>query len=259
MKRLLLFLGIFALLPFSSSATEWLTDLPTALARAQKEKKVVLLDFTGSDWCGWCMKLKAEVFDTMEFGAYAAGNLILVEVDFPRRKTLGTQQLIANEQLASKYDITGYPSIVVIDPNGRELGRCSYMAGGPTAFAGHLQKFPGMPHKGGYLVSKPTGTPAPSANGSQLIAVRPGPGAAPLPVTAPPTPYGDLTLKGITDARNGRIALINNEPLKAGESASVKSHGTNINVTVQEIRASSVVILVQGQTRELAVGESAKP
>ena len=250
MKRLLMFAGALVFLCSDAAATEWLTDLPAAMARAQKENKAVLLDFTGSDWCGWCMKLRAEVFDTLEFGAYAAGNLILVEVDFPDRKKISTEQLNANYALATKHGITGYPTIVVLSSDGRVLGRTGYMRGGPTVFVGALEKFPGLPHKGGYLIAKSTDS---AAHSPALSAQPPLPAAAPPASAAPPSRYGELTLKGISKAGNGRLAFINNEPMKVGEKASVKSFGTNIEVTVKEIRDDSVVIVVQGQTRELSM------
>src|SRR5438093_919127 len=70
-----------ALLPLTTAAATWLTDLPAAQAAAKAEKKIVLLDFTGSDWCGWCIRLKNEVFSQPEFDAFANANLVLVEVD----------------------------------------------------------------------------------------------------------------------------------------------------------------------------------
>src|SRR5579872_6629548 len=84
---------------------EWLTDLPTALEKARAEDKAVLLDFTGSDWCGWCMKLKREVFDQGEFATFAQANLILVEVDFPHRKSQSQEEKKANQQLAQRFGI----------------------------------------------------------------------------------------------------------------------------------------------------------
>ena len=83
----------------NAAASEWLTDLPKAQAQAKEEKKMVLLDFTGSDWCGWCIKLHNEVFSKPEFAEYARKNLVLVEVDFPRKKKLGAEQKKANEAL----------------------------------------------------------------------------------------------------------------------------------------------------------------
>src|SRR5215831_4223183 len=114
MKRILLGLTLVAAFWQQANALEWLTDLPTALARAKRENKAVLLDFTGSDWCGWCMKLKSEVFDQFDFAVYANAHLIMVEVDFPKRKALRLQQIIDNQNLAAKYHIEGYPTIIVL-------------------------------------------------------------------------------------------------------------------------------------------------
>src|SRR5690349_5866789 len=94
---------VSALALYSASAGEWLTDVPTAQAQAKKEGKLVLLDFTGSDWCGWCIKFKSEVLDTKEFKDYADKNLVLVEVDFPRKKELSAELKKANAALKEKY------------------------------------------------------------------------------------------------------------------------------------------------------------
>ena len=118
---------------------EWLTDLPKAQAKAKQENKSVLLDFTGSDWCGWCIKLNKEVFSKPEFAEYAKKNLVLVEVDFPRRKKLSPAQTKANEALSEKYDIEGFPTIVLLGADGKLLGKTSY-APNPTAFIAELEK-----------------------------------------------------------------------------------------------------------------------
>jgi thioredoxin-related protein len=131
---------VAALAVFAVSAGEWLTDLPKAQAQAKKENKLVLLDFTGSDWCGWCIKLKKEVFDTKEFQDYADKNLVLVEVDFPRRKQLSAAQVKANQALQEKYQIPGYPTIIMLNGEGRKVGELGYMQGGPKAFNAELAK-----------------------------------------------------------------------------------------------------------------------
>src|SRR5262245_21345988 len=77
----------------------WGTDANAALAQAKKEKKLVVLNFTGSDWCGWCIKLKKEVFDTTEFSNYTKDNLVLVEVDFPSKKKQSAELKKANDVL----------------------------------------------------------------------------------------------------------------------------------------------------------------
>src|SRR3954468_1656004 len=101
---------------------QWLTDVPKAEAKAKAEKKLVMLDFTGSDWCGWCIKLHKEVFSQPEFSDYAKKNLVLVEVDFPRKKEQSSEQKKANAALQEKYKIQGYPTIIVLDGDGSKVG-----------------------------------------------------------------------------------------------------------------------------------------
>lgn len=121
----------------------WMTDLPKAQAKAKAESKMVLMDFTGSDWCGWCIKLHKEIFSTPEFSEYAAKNLVLVEVDFPRKKTQPETLKKANAQLQEKYKIQGYPTIIVLNASGKQVGELGYMRGGPKAFITELDKLKG--------------------------------------------------------------------------------------------------------------------
>ncbi|MDD5260266.1 MAG: thioredoxin family protein [Methylacidiphilales bacterium] len=146
-KFLLCLATVFAatiLSPALSSAAEsslnWLTSSPAALAKAKNENKKVLIDFTGSDWCGWCMKLDREVFSTPEFAAYAAKNLVLLQVDFPRTRHQSDDQKQANQKLAQQYGIQGYPTIIVLNSGGNKVGELGYMPGGPQAFISALEK-----------------------------------------------------------------------------------------------------------------------
>ena len=118
----------------------WQTDAAKAQTQAKAEKKLVMLDFTGSDWCGWCIRLNKEVFSKPEFAEYAKKNLVLVEVDFPRRKELSAEQKKANGALAAKYQIEGYPTLIILDGAGQKVGQLGYMAGGPKAFIAELDK-----------------------------------------------------------------------------------------------------------------------
>src|SRR5689334_3700623 len=90
-------LGSFAL-TMNGAEAKLVFDLPEAQAIAKKEKKLVLIDFTGSDWCGWCIKLRKEVFLNTEFSAYARSNLVLVEIDQPRYKPLSPELLETNSK-----------------------------------------------------------------------------------------------------------------------------------------------------------------
>ena len=116
----------------------WTTDLPKALEKAKAENKLVMMDFTGSDWCGWCIKLNKEVFSTPEFAEYAKKNLVPVEVDFPHKKAQTAEQKKANMALQEKYKIQGYPTIIVLNSKGQQVGELGYEAGGPKNFIAKL-------------------------------------------------------------------------------------------------------------------------
>jgi thioredoxin-related protein len=118
----------------------WLTDYKKAQDEARANNKLVLLDFTGSDWCGWCIRLDKEVFSKPEFKDYAGKNLVLVEVDFPRRRPLSLETRKQNEELAGRYGIQGFPTIIVLNGDGKKVGELGYMPGGPDAFIAELEK-----------------------------------------------------------------------------------------------------------------------
>jgi thioredoxin-related protein len=125
MKRLALTLiTSFAL--FQTARAEeatWLTDLTKAQATAKQEKKLVLMDFTGSDWCPPCKMLHKNVLTSKEFGAFAKDNLVLVLVDFPHQKQLPAEQKKANDALAKKYGVQAFPTVIVLDGEGKELNK----------------------------------------------------------------------------------------------------------------------------------------
>lgn len=122
------------LLP-SQAAERWETNYSAALEQAAKQNKMVLLDFTGSDWCGWCIKLQKETFSKPEFQKFAAESLILVELDFPRGKPQSDDLKKQNEELAEQFGIQGFPTLVLLDPKGKEAARnVGYLEGGPDAF-----------------------------------------------------------------------------------------------------------------------------
>lgn len=148
MKTLLTrFAGSLALLALTSTAalaaSGWDDDYEKALAQAKTEKKMTLLDFTGSDWCGWCIKLDKEVFSKPEFKKYAKENLVLMEVDFPQGKRQTKKLKEQNDTLQSQFKVRGYPTIIVIDSEGKQVGQLGYMKGGPEAFIAALDKLKG--------------------------------------------------------------------------------------------------------------------
>jgi len=142
MKKLLIAMLAATVLWRVNAAENWLTDLPQAQAQAKSEDKMVLLDFTGSDWCGWCMKFKKEVLDTQAFQDYAAKNLVLVELDYPHHREQPEALKKANAALQTQFKINGFPTLVVLDKNGKEIGRQEgYEPGGPEAFIAKLKGF----------------------------------------------------------------------------------------------------------------------
>lgn len=122
MKKLVLLLAAtLTTCTLLAAEGEWLTDLAKAQAKATAEKKLVLLDFTGSDWCPPCKNLHKTVLTSEEFTKFAKDNLVLVELDFPNSKPQSAELKAANKELAKKFGITGYPTIIVLDAAGKEV------------------------------------------------------------------------------------------------------------------------------------------
>jgi thioredoxin-related protein len=124
----------------AAAKSGWLTSYDQAQKEAQAKNRLLLMDFTGSDWCGWCIMLDKEVFSKPEFKEYASKNLVLLELDFPRRKQMPAETVAQNERLLMKYGIQGFPTVVVFDSSGKPLGALGYTAGGPQAFIEQLER-----------------------------------------------------------------------------------------------------------------------
>lgn len=247
MKELLACLIMAAAPSAFALEAEWLTDVHAALNKAAAEHKYVLLDFTGSDWCPWCIKLKSEVFDQPEFIAFAKENFILVEVDFPRHKQLSPDQQEANYSLARTYDIQGYPTIILTDSMAQKIAKTGYMPGGPKNFIANLEKIPGVKHVDSAARAAEPDAPR-----------RPPPAFVPIAPTRP-NYYGELTLKAISGSPASRMALINNESLMVGETGRVRLRDTRVVVVCKEIREDSVLITVDGKPCELKLGAKPPP
>jgi thioredoxin-related protein len=126
----------------STAQAVWRLDFPGALKQAQSENKLVLLDFTGSDWCPWCVKFDHDVLSTGKFNAYAGQKLELVKVDFPRHTAQPDEQRRANAALGQAFHVDGFPTYVLLNFSGKELGRqVGYQEGGPDAFIAELENF----------------------------------------------------------------------------------------------------------------------
>lgn len=114
--------AVAALVAPAFASDEWIDDFAVAKAKAQEKDKLMLVDFTGSDWCGWCIKLRKEVLDTPEFDAYAKDRFVLMEVDCPHKKKLDVMLAQQNQKLCQQYKISGFPTVLVLNPEGEVVG-----------------------------------------------------------------------------------------------------------------------------------------
>jgi protein disulfide-isomerase len=121
MKTLLLLFLAFVL-PALVHA-DWGTDYKTALAQAKAQNKLVLLDFTGSDWCGYCQLLEKEVLSQPSFKDFADKNYVAVTLDYPHNTPQSDAVKQQNDALAKQYNIEGFPTLIVLSADGKELGR----------------------------------------------------------------------------------------------------------------------------------------
>jgi thioredoxin-related protein len=145
MKKILIaFLLVAGSVTMQAQDLVWHTDVKEAMKVSKKEKKPIMLFFTGSDWCGWCIRLQKEVFKTPEFTKWAKDNVVLVELDFPRR----TPQTPQNAQLQQTFQVMGYPTVWFVNATEKDkqvnfdkLGTTGYVAGGPTAWLDVANKF----------------------------------------------------------------------------------------------------------------------
>ena len=125
----------------------WNNNLDKAIEISEKTNKPLMLFFTGSDWCGWCKKLQSEVFQKPEFVTWANNNVVLLEVDFPRRTPLAAELQEQNNQLQQFFGVQGYPTVWFVTANNADgkinfgkMGSTGYLPGGPTAWLAAANK-----------------------------------------------------------------------------------------------------------------------
>ena len=140
--KLLAGLGMAIVVAFgmNAQAAEWQTDYAKASTNAAKAGRFMLLDFCGSDWCGWCIKLDKEVFNEKDFADYAKTNLVCIRLDFPHKKKLSATLTEQNTKLAKKYEVQGFPTVVILSPEGDLAGRTGYQEGGAKKYVASLKE-----------------------------------------------------------------------------------------------------------------------
>ena len=127
-------------MPWAGRAESPDPDFSKAMAAASQKNLPILVMFTGSDWCGWCQKLEREILDKSEFKEYAEKSLVVFSADFPMKKALPDATTKQNKKLAEQYSVEGFPTVVLLNKDGKEIGRTGYRAGGPEAYVKHLKE-----------------------------------------------------------------------------------------------------------------------
>jgi protein disulfide-isomerase len=118
---------------------QWSENYKAVQKLAQEKNLPIMINFTGSDWCMWCKKLGSEVFNTKEFAAYADSSFVLFKADFPKSIPQSAELKQQNEGLMKKYGIRGFPTIVLLSPDGTLINQTGYQQGGPVKYIEHLE------------------------------------------------------------------------------------------------------------------------
>jgi protein disulfide-isomerase len=140
-KTALCLAACWAMCQVGAAEGDWLTDFSKAQAKAKAENKMVLMDFNGSDWCPPCKALHKNVLTSQAFIDFAKDNLVLVDVDFPHHKKQAEELKKANQALSEKFNIEGYPTVIVLDGDGKTLKKAvGYDGQNATEFVAELQK-----------------------------------------------------------------------------------------------------------------------
>jgi disulfide reductase len=126
--------------PNTTDKIKWLTNLEDAMNEAKVTNRYIFVDFTGSDWCGWCFKLDEEVFEKEAFIDYAKDNLIMLKLDYPKSIKQTPEVKKYNNEMAMKYKIQGFPTILMLDKNGEEIAKTGYQSGGALNYVDHIEE-----------------------------------------------------------------------------------------------------------------------
>ncbi|MBT3754863.1 MAG: thioredoxin family protein, partial [Candidatus Cloacimonetes bacterium] len=118
----------------------WFTNLEEAQEIAKEKNIPIFIHFTGSDWCGWCWKLEEEVYSKPAFQDYVAENMVMVTIDFPRDIKQSEEVVAYNRDLATKFNIKGYPTVQLLNPDGTPIAQTGFQYGGPEKYIEHLKE-----------------------------------------------------------------------------------------------------------------------
>jgi hypothetical protein len=121
-----------------AAADGWMEDLPAAQERAQREGRDLFIDFTGSDWCSWCIRLDREIFGRPEFLTAVREHFVLVKLDYLRKRPLPADRQAALDAISERYAIAGFPTVLLCTADGTAYARTGYLKLTPAAYADRL-------------------------------------------------------------------------------------------------------------------------
>ncbi len=203
---------LFAISTACSKQPDWSENFDQSLALAGSSGKVLLVNFTGSDWCSWCIKLDKEVFSQKTFLDYASTDLVLMKADFPKTKKLSDSVRAQNQALADRFGVQGFPTLVLLNGKGEKIGQTGYQEGGAEAYVLHLKS----------LIATPPAEPAvaepvvPEPGASKPQAPKPNP-------QAPKTKAAEPKVSGWTENYDQALA----EAKKTGKTLLIDFTGSD--------------------------------
>jgi thioredoxin-related protein len=134
MTKWMTVLAAVAISTAACASDGWMTDFEKAKAKAKADEKYILINFSGSDWCGWCIKLDKEVFSQRAFKDYARDNLVLMLADFPSNRSKQSEEVQKqNEQLKNDFSISGFPTVFILSPDGKTVAKTGYQPDADSA------------------------------------------------------------------------------------------------------------------------------
>jgi thiol-disulfide isomerase/thioredoxin len=248
MKKLVL--GLILVAVAGWYAWGWLRPPPAklkaALDEARQENKIVLLDFTGSDWCGWCQKLEAESLGKPEFINYSAKYLVTIIVDFPMHHDIPADVKANNEALKKKFGVEGFPTLIALSPAGKVIWKqVGYIDGGPMGVIAPLNRERNALNLGDPIASDassiadaaPTKTDEAKSAVSKVLAS----GA----VLIPSLPSDAPKLQGIFYSRSNPSIILGGRQCTEGDTVS--------GMRVLKIARDRVTVEWNGKTEELTM------
>jgi protein disulfide-isomerase len=126
--------------PTDEAELNWFENLEEAMVTAEANELPIFVNFTGSDWCGWCKRLHSEVFSKVEFINYADEKLVLLKLDFPKYIQQSEETKNYNSDLLTKYGVRGFPTILLLNSKGEEIKRTGYQPGGAESYIKHIEE-----------------------------------------------------------------------------------------------------------------------